>query len=112
MAAGQWKEEGGSKDATTAGGGLCCSGRMARVRLEFSAGPMLPVEHRGQPKAAERVGSFCSPGLNGSTAVRARPSVAQNSPPLSLSCFPTSWPWSMLQSHTTYRTPPASFHAP
>ena len=53
-----------SASITTAGGGLCCSGRIARVRLEFSAGPMPPVEHRGQPNAAQSVGSFCSPGLN------------------------------------------------
>lgn len=63
LAAGQVKRAGMSALATIAGGGAWGCGSTATLRLELSAGPMPPVEHSGQPKAFESVGSDSSVDL-------------------------------------------------
>ncbi|MNR09481.1 hypothetical protein D3C85_1256830 [compost metagenome] len=91
MAEGQVRRAGRSALAMTAKGGLCCSGRIARVALELSAGPMPPAEHSGQPKAWDRVGSLPSGVLDEAGAWVAG-STVQNWPPRPLSCAPTICP--------------------
>ena len=90
-AEGQVWRAGRSMLATIASGGLCCCGRIARVRLELSAGPMPPVEQSGHPKALDRVGSFSSELLDDAGAWVVG-STLQNWPPKPLSCIPTICP--------------------
>lgn len=97
------KRAGRSALAMGANGGLCCSGRVARVRLELNAGPMPPLEHNGQPKALDSVGSWSWEELV-ETGAWVAGSTAQNWPPIPLSCIPTICPWPMLQVNTLSRT--------